>query len=600
MNTFKTTLKLLFSFCLILSYQLSDAQSDVKKIKSLEKSITELMELANCPGMAVAVVKKDKVIYSKGFGYRDIENKIPVTENTQFAIGSCTKAFTAAWMGNLMADEKLDLDKSPKDYSSNIRFFNDEMNSGITLRDMLTHRTGLPRHDLSWYLFPGKSREELIQRIAFHEPSAKLREAYQYNNFMFMACGYVAEKVSGTSWDKAMSSEFFTKLGMAHSTSNLEALKKFEDRAIGYETRSDNTNHKQDYYPIGWMSPAGAINSSALDMGQWLIAWLNEGKYKGEQVLNPDFMREAIRSQMVASSGFPGSKHPDIHLNNYGFAWDLSSYRGHYRVEHGGNIDGFTASTCFYPSDDLGIVVLVNQNYSSIPSYVRNIIADKLLGLSDGKWGENLRKKDKEKTGEEIKRVSDQIAGTSPSHSKEAYLGSYYNGGYGSFELVLRNDSLIAQFPIHQFWMRHKHYDVFELYELDGTPIDTTKGSNLQLNFASGDNGEIEQVNIKLEQAVSPIEFKRTPPKIELEASSLAQYVGIYDLQGSELKVSEKEGSLYLFVPGQPEYKLIPIEEHKFGLEDLEGFAVLFEKKENKITAVTLLQPQGNFRLPRK
>src|ERR1044071_3716427 len=127
-------------------------------------------------GFAVAVVSKDKIIYSKGFGYRDLDKKLPVTPTTLFAIGSCTKAFTASLLGLLNKEGKIDFDKPVRDYLPELRFFNDELNNNVTVRDIMCHRTGLPRHDFSWYLFNTSSRDSLVQRIKYQEPTAKLRE----------------------------------------------------------------------------------------------------------------------------------------------------------------------------------------------------------------------------------------------------------------------------------------------------------------------------------------------------------------------------------------------------------------------------------------
>ena len=134
------------------------------------------------------------------------------------------------------------------------------------------------------------------------------------------------------------------------------------------------------------MGPAGCINSSVSDMSAWLITWIHGGKFNGKEIIPAGFAKEAMSSQMIIGSGFPEADTKDVQFSNYGFGWSLASYRSHYRAEHGGNIDGFSASTSFFPTDSIGIVVLTNQNGSSIPSIVRNILADKMLGLKYYDW----------------------------------------------------------------------------------------------------------------------------------------------------------------------------------------------------------------------
>src|SRR5450432_4714782 len=188
------------SFVMFSSAQEKNQVSD-KRFAGLDTTFTRILSVWKGAGFAVAVVEKNKLVYVKGFGFRNNEEKLPVTPNTLFAIGSCTKSFTASLIGSLAAKGDLDIDKPVRDYLPELKFYNDEMNDRITLRDMMCHRTGLPRHDLSWYLFTTQSRDSLQQRIAYMEPSAGLREKWQYNNFMFMLQGLVVEKITGKSWE---------------------------------------------------------------------------------------------------------------------------------------------------------------------------------------------------------------------------------------------------------------------------------------------------------------------------------------------------------------------------------------------------------------
>ena len=233
---------------------------------------------------------------------------------------------------------------------------------------------------------------------------------------------------------------------------------KDADHSLGYGVEKDSIIKKLDYYNIMGMSPAGSINSSVNEMANWVIAWINSGKYKGKEILPAPYVQDAISSQMVISGGVPDKENPDIHFSNYGLGWFLASYRGHYRVEHGGNIDGFSASTCFFPSDSIGIIVLTNQNGSVVPSIARNLVADRMLKLKYINWSADRKKAiDKAKAQQKEAEkgvVSNRITGTKPSHPLTEYEGIFNHPGYGDVELFIKNDSLFGYTVKDTFWAK--------------------------------------------------------------------------------------------------------------------------------------------------
>lgn len=422
-------------------------------------------------GFAVAVVEKDKIIYAKGFGYRDYEKKLPVTPNTLFAIGSCTKAFTSSLLGILQKNHKIDFDEPAIKYLPGLNFYNEDMDKHISIRDMMSHRTGLPRHDFSWYLFKTKSRDSLLQRIRYQQPTFGIRERWQYNNFMFLTQGMIAEKITGKSWEENIKSRIFQPLGMTRSNLTIDEFMKDEDAAIGYGLKKDSIIDKLDYYNIGAMGPAGSINSSVNEMAKWVITWINRGNYQGKEIIPAGFISNAMSAQMVSGPGIPTKDRPDVFFSSYGMGWSLSSYKGHYRVEHGGNIDGFSASTSFFPTDSIGIIVLTNQNASSVTAIVRNMIADRLLKLPFFDWNKDIleaNKKAKEADKAAEKTVSsNQQKNTKPSHTLKGYEGIYTHPGYGSLEVIEQNDSLFVHiYDNDPAWLKHFHYDVFQPYNV--------------------------------------------------------------------------------------------------------------------------------------
>lgn len=543
----------------------------------------------------------------KGLVIETMKTKYLVDANTLFAIGSSSKAFTSAVLGKLREDEKLSFNDSPLDYIPELKFYNDEMNNNIIIKDLMRHSTGLPRHDASWYYFPTHSKDSLIKRIEHQEPFTGVRQKWYYNNFMFLAQGVIAERITDKSWEDNVRDYFFKPLGMNRSNATIAEMKSASNAALGYQLKKGDIISKMDYYDIAGMSPAGSINSSVNDMSKWLITWINNGKYKDTQIIPEEYIKEAMSSQMVIGAALPSEELPNMHFANYGYGWMLQSYRGHYRVEHGGNIDGFSASVAFFPSDKIGIVVLTNQNGSAVTGLVRNTISDRLLGEGTTDWTQRyIDRQEKAKKAQEENKDEDNSAnvkGTKPSHNKIEYTGTYTNPGYGKFEIIVKNDSLFTKLNTTSQYINHYHYDTFELIDVNEGKVDTTQiGNALKVVFNSNVGGEISNLEIEIEPTLGPIKFKRTPNTIDVTNESLQKYVGSYDLRGNEVKVYIKdENVLYVFLQGQPEYELLPVAEHKFNLKILDGYKVEFtEGEDGTISNLTFVQPNGKFTATKK
>lgn len=479
------------------------------KIKSLEKDFETVLTTSRAAGFSIAIVKGSEIIYAKGFGYSDIENKTPVTSNTIFAIGSSTKAFTASLMGLLRDQGKIDFEASPRTYIPELKFFNSEMNTLITIKDLMTHRTGLPRHGEAWKLFKTQSKDEFLARIAFQEPVAPVRAEWRYNNFMYFVQGLIAERLTDKNWEQNIEQNFFEPLQMVSSTTNIQGLKNSNKAALGYYFKNGKTT-EIDYNDIGAMSPAGGINSTVNDMSKWMIAWLNKGQYNGKQVLPSKYVREAMSSQMVISGKLPKEESPSSFMSNYGYGWFISSYKSHYRVDHGGNIDGFSANVAFYPADDLGIVVLSNQNRSGVPQIITNIVADKVFDTHETNWIGKLEKliEQQTKTTE-----TEPVVSLKPTHNLKDYTGSYEHKGYGTFDVITKNDSLFAQFPEYTQWLNPIHPNVFETYYvLDQLDLESQGKS---IKFVTDFKDNISGSEIKLERTLNPIIFNRVSLKTE-------------------------------------------------------------------------------------
>ncbi|MES2418132.1 MAG: serine hydrolase [Bacteroidota bacterium] len=562
--------------------------------------INQVLKDQYAAGVAVAVIKGDEIIYSNGFGYRDVENKKPVTANTLFAIGSSTKAFTASLLGLLRKEGKLTFEDKAVSLLPQLHFYNEEMNNQIILRDLMAHRTGLSRYDFSWLLFNTANRDSIIARVKYMKPSAAVREKWFYNNFMYLAQGMIVERLTGKTWEQNIKEKFFIPLEMNRSNTNIKALQNDSDAALPYTVAKDNVIKKVDYYNINGMGPAGSINSSVNDMANWLKVWISGGYFKKKEILPTSYIGEAASSQMVMAPALPGQQN-DVFLANYGLGWMISSYRGHYMVEHGGNINGFSANVAFFPSDRLGIVVLTNQNGSKVPDVVRNSIADRIFKLKTIDWNGNA--KEAAKAASLVKKESKKaiILNTIPSHPLKDYVGSFENPAYGIIKVTLENNDLYTVLADEKVVLKHIHYDVFDPKSIDKNGLVDTTESNLMFNFSNGLDGKIQGVGIFLDGSEKPVMFDFKPVLKVLSLKELEKYTGEYTLGQVTVKVFLKGNTLFVFVPGQPEYETIAADDDTFTLKTLKGYSVKFEAAgDKKAPSLSFIQPNGTFKATRK
>ncbi|WP_134090058.1 serine hydrolase [Olivibacter sp. XZL3] len=587
-------------FTCLCSLVFAQNQTTDKRLTDIDSIFNKVLRDYRLAGFSVAVVQGDSLIYSKGFGYRDYEKRLPATPNTLYAIGSSSKAFTAALVAKLFGDS-LSLDDKIGKHLPQLHF-QDGREAQVTVRDLMTHRTGITRYDFSWYIFNSMRRDSLLQRVAFMKPTADLRTKWQYNNFMYLAQGMIAERMTGKTWEENVNQHFFIPLGMKRSNFSINEMAVDTNASLGYTVTENDSIKKIPYYNLKGMGPAGSINSSVLELANWLKLWINGGTYGKDTLLSKSYIRDAASSQMVIGSGLPGAEHPDIHMSNYGLGWMLSSYKGHYRVEHGGNIDGFSASVCFFPSDKLGIVVLTNQNGSAAPDVIRNSLADRFLNLSKDNWNTKSVKQDStlKDTPKKEKDMA-RVQGTKPSHSLGDYTGMYQNDAYGRFHISIDKDTLKTHLTQDSLWLSHYHYDVFDFKQIKNGLADTSDGQ-FKINFQTGLEGRIVSATLDLnDPSGEPVVFKREANPVTIGDEQLQAYVGTYEVAGMRVKITVDKGIIFMDVPGQTNYETIPQGDHLFKLKILNGFSVRFETdpKTGKVSALYAIQPNGTFKATR-
>jgi CubicO group peptidase (beta-lactamase class C family) len=550
------------------------------------------------PGVAIAVVQDGKVVYAKGYGYRDLENKLPVTTETQFAIGSITKSFTALAFAILKDEGKVDWDQPVREYLPEFQMNDPVASERATARDLFSHRTGLPRHDLVWY--SGEfSREDLVNRVRFLKLSKGFRSAYQYNNLTVMTMGYAEGKISGLGWEGCIRQKIFDPLGMTHSNLDIQSIENSPNHAFPYEFKKDAVV-KVPFHNINGIGPAGSINSSVDEMSHYLTFQLGDGKYAGKQIVSESSLREMHSPQTAIPDPPPQVSFPGLGHFSYGLAWVATSYRGHSLVWHNGGIDGFYALLSMLPDDHMGVVILTNMPHGHTPEVLAYNVYDRLLGLDSLPWFErykDLDAKDKKQEEEAKKnKPTDRKTGTHPSHALAEYAGEYENPGYGKVTVTEKGGALeLSVNKLGPFPLEHYHYDLFQVPEESDS---VAAGEKFQ--FDMNKKGEIDRVGAALEPALTEdIVFTRVAERIPSDV--LESLAGDYQLNDKTVNVSLVSGKLYLTVPGQLRYELVPTRGLAFDVKSLPNFSVEFQKDSSgKVTEAVFNQPNGAFHAKRK
>ena len=417
-------------------------------IPGLDAYVANAVKTWNVPGLSIAVVGNDSVIFAKGYGVLSASSDKAVNENTLFEIGSSSKAFTATVVAMLVSEGKMRWDERATTYLPSFRLNDPVANAEITIRDLLTHRSGVGRAELIW-IGSGVGRDEVLRRIAFVKPESPFRSRYSYQNVMFLAAGEAAGKAAGSSWDALVKERIFTPLGMTRSLTSSKGLTD-PNAAEPHGSVRDSVFVKP-HLPMENIGPAGSILSSARDMAQWLRFQLGDGMYQGKRLLEPAPFRETHTPQILMAGGGGGrggggGGERVTNFNTYGLGWIVHDYRSALVWEHGGNTDGMTAAVGMLPDHKLGVVVLANMNSSALPGLLMRWVFDRQLNQPQNDLvGEAL-------TRSRTQRVrADSIAARTPRRTTPpgpppvpltAFTGSYFDDVYGEATITLANNTL--------------------------------------------------------------------------------------------------------------------------------------------------------------
>src|SRR5499425_336223 len=490
------------------------APSDIaKKLGDFDAYMEKTLKDWNTPGIGVGIVVNDKLVFAKGYGYRDLEKKLPFTPTTLCPIASNSKLFTAVAAGMLVEEGNLTWDRPVRESVPSVRFYNNELNNNVTLRDMLSHRTGVTRHDSIWFKSPF-TRPELFEKLRYLEPQEPMRQTFLYNNLMFAGVGQIIELKSGKTWEQFVRERIFAPLDMNATNYLIADMTKNPDHGVPFREKRDSFElYKIPYYEgTQGVAPAGAIVSNIDELSHWVIALMNEGKYNGKQVLPSSVLKETMRPAI----GLPNTAGEALGywemLNPaYGMGRETASYKGKLLTFHGGDLPGFHSQISFMPNDKIGVIVLVISDHSA-PLY--NIISynvyERLLGMDQTPWSQRqlARRLAGKKAGTEARAKAgvDRVPNTKPSHPLADYAAEYENPAYGILKIGLQGDQLQFGFHSFQFPLSHFHYDRFD------TPDDEQYG-RFSLNFRTNPQGDIHEAVISLDEA--EVVFTRKPETLD-------------------------------------------------------------------------------------
>ena len=557
-------------------------------MESLERFITEQLAAWEAPGCAVAAVRGGQVELAGGWGLRDREAGRPVTRDTLFAIGSTTKAFTATTVGALVDEGLLEWDRPLRDYVPEIRLHDPFVSDRLTITDLLSHRSGLPRHDLTWVGQPDRSRAEIVRALRFLPLSKDLRQQFQYCNLGYLVAGYVVEALSGVPWEDFTRGRLLEPLGMRRTNLSVPEMLADDDHATAY-TRRDGVMVHVPQRPLPAIAPAGAINSSAADMARWLLVQLAGGQLDGATVMSPATARLQRTPHMV----IPGvGEVPGLSAYAYGLGWLNGRYREHAIAMHDGGIDGFTTHCMLLPDDGIGVVVLTNTSAAMMHLTVACRVLDELLGAEPlDVFGYLKPRFDAAMAGaREAKAARRVVAGASPARPLSGYAGEYEHPGYGILTITLNEGVLRPSLGTMNLSLAHRHYETFDLEwdEMGDQP------AVYPLTFLSDPDGEVTALTVQFESLVEPLRFGKRPDALGPDV--LRRLCGGYAMGPIEVMVALRgEVTLTVTAPGSPPIDLVPLGGLRFGMKDQPSVTAEFELDGNGAVARLVAQPLGIF-----
>ncbi|HKW47187.1 MAG TPA: serine hydrolase [Gemmatimonadaceae bacterium] len=420
------------------------------------------------PGLAIAVVKDGRIVFAKGYGVREIGKPAPVDTQTLFAIGSTTKAMTSASIGMLVDEGKLKWDDKVTKILHGFELADAYVTRELTIRDLLTHRAGLPNADVLWYR-ADNSPEEVIRRVRFAEPAYSFRSSFIYQNIMYAVAGQVVAIESGLPWERFVRTRIFTPLGMPNAVPLGDSLRGRSNVASPHYRLDDSTRVVSNA-SVDAVASAGAVWASVADMARWMLFVLDSGRVNGKRLLKPDTYAEWLKPETMVTPDefYPTARLTKPHWTTYAFGWFQEDYSGKMVDFHTGSIDGMVAIIGLIPDERLGVYVLANLDHAEVRHALMYRVFDAYLGNPPRDWSTDLLKlydgmrvaADSARRRAEARRIPN----THPALSLDQYAGTYSDSLVGEITVSFENGKLrLRSSSTHAGTLEHWEYDTFRV-----------------------------------------------------------------------------------------------------------------------------------------
>lgn len=555
----------------------------------LEASIERAVAEWPAVGLGCSVMAGSETLFARGFGVRVINENEPVDDRTLFAIGSVSKSFTGTAIAMLIDDGLISWESRIIDHLPAFRLFDPFVTREMTVRDLLTHRSGLERGDFMWYR-SGYDAAEVMKRVARLAPSWSFRTTFGYQNIMYLAAGQLIERLTGKRWDDIIRERIFAPLEMNDSRPSVATVDNRGNVARPHACVDGTVAQINPHDGLN-MNPAGSIYSSARDMLAWLRLAVDAGVYKGKRLLSAGGSAMTRAPQMLIAPSAWSESFPEVEFLSYAAGWFVCTYRGLTVVSHGGNVDGMTAVAAIVPEKGFGITALTNTNSSRLPQALVYHAIDALILERPSRWLDRFHRCEtyaRERLEyAEYDRKRSTVPNTQPSRSLEAYAGLYEDDFYGEASVTLRDGRLYLSFVGFEGALEHWHFDSFTV-ALDDPYLRTYRSV---VRFDLDDFGKPSQLTLVV---LGTLRMKLRRKSAESQPNSLAienlrEYEGRFafepaaleiavDLVGRALKVTIPGG-----LTGSAEdvvvRSLIPIAEELFAIDATES-TLRFEKRD--------------------
>ncbi len=446
------------------------ARADEPKPEAADAVIADALRAFQVPGAALVVVRGDQTLVLKGYGRRSTDAKDVVTPDTVFPLASCTKQFTTALLAMLVDDGSLDWDDPVKKHFPEFKLSDPNANAMLTVRDLVTHRTGLASHDLLWYRAPWNI-EHTLKQVPLLPLDYPFRSGYRYNSITFMAAGRVAEKCGKKKWEELVRERLLDPLEMKGVTFTTTAIPKGADRALGHQLNKTGMVELMPTYAMKEPNPSGSMNATPRDLAAWLQFHVSEGiAPSGKRLMSSTQLLETRTPQNLLRLGTAAkASFPETVQMSYAMGWVVNDYRGLKVVGHGGLIDGFRVQITLVPDKDLGFAVLTNMHDSRMPMAATNTLIDLYCDLKPKDWNSHFRKliDDEAEAKKAALAARDRARepNTKPSLPLPDYEGKYVHPAYGTATVAHAAGKLTAKWSGFTYPLEHYGRDAFRITE---------------------------------------------------------------------------------------------------------------------------------------